>query len=129
METPAPEDTETELAILQLLWEKGPAPIRQLTQSLYPSGTASHYATVQKLLDRLELKGLVGRDRTSMTHIFRAIASRDDYIGSQLRAMADKLCGGSVTPLLTNLLQREQFTDDERNELRELLVRMSRPKK
>src|SRR5580692_73466 len=78
METPVPEVTETELAILQLLWDNGPAPIRQLTQLLYPSGNASHYATVQKLLDRLESKGYVERDRSSMTHIFRAIFSRDD---------------------------------------------------
>ena len=83
---------------------------------------------MQKLLDRLEIKGLVGRDRSSMTHVFHAIATRDDFIGSQLRAMADKLCGGSVTPLLTNLLQREQFSVEERRELRELLARMSRPK-
>ena len=128
MDTPASEVTDTELAILQMLWEHGPAAIRHLTDLLYPSGTTAHYATVQKLLDRLETKGYVGRDRSSMTHVFRALMTRDDYIGGQLRAMADKLCGGSVTPLLTNLLQREHFSAEERRELRELLNQMNRPK-
>lgn len=128
METPAPEVTETELSILQLLWDQGPAPIRQLTNALYPSGSASHYATVQKLLDRLEAKGLVARDRSSMPHVFRSICSRDQYIGGQLRAMADKLCGGSLTPLLTHLLQREQLSAEERRELRGLLNQTNRSK-
>ena len=48
-----PQDvTDAELAILELLWEEGPAMIRQLTERLYPQGGRAHYATVQTLLDR-----------------------------------------------------------------------------
>src|SRR6266849_6265789 len=48
-----PQDvTDTELSILQALWDRQPATIRQLTDRLYPGGGAAHYATVQKLLDR-----------------------------------------------------------------------------
>ena len=45
---------DAELAVLQTLWERGPCTIRQLADTLYPSGTDTHYATVQKLLERLE---------------------------------------------------------------------------
>ena len=52
-----PELPDAELAVLQQLWERGPATIRQLTDALYPEGTDAYYATVQKLLERLEAKG------------------------------------------------------------------------
>jgi BlaI family penicillinase repressor len=120
--------TETELSLLQLLWDQGPATIRRLTDLLYPGGSASHYATVQKLLERLEDKGYVLRDRSSMTHVFEARIDRDAYIGGQLRAMADRLCGGSLTPLLTHLLQSERLSAEERRELRRLLDQSSRSK-
>ena len=55
--------TEAELALLQSLWDAGPATIRQLVDRVYKQSGASVYATVQKLLDRLESKGFVERDR------------------------------------------------------------------
>ncbi len=127
MET-LPDVTDTELAILRLLWDHGPSTIRKLTELLYGSGTTSHYATVQKLLDRLESKGFVARDRSSMVHVFRPLCSRDAYIGGQLRTMADKLCGGSLAPLLTNLLHHERLTAEQRRELRSLLGQIDRSK-
>src|SRR3954447_26448818 len=97
-----PQDvTEMELAILQELWDRGPATIRRLTEALYPGGGTSHYATVQKLLERLEDKGWVGRDRDGAAHVFAAAVGRDELIGRRLQAVAEQLCGGSLTPLLT----------------------------
>ncbi len=53
MHKPRFDVTDAELAILKSLWELGPSTIRQLSDRLYPGGEAAHYATVQKLLDRL----------------------------------------------------------------------------
>src|SRR5207248_1017709 len=64
-----PQDvTETELALLQALWEGGPSTIPQLTDRLYPGGGASQYASVQKLPARLEVNGYVRRDRPALAH-------------------------------------------------------------
>src|SRR5215217_7602190 len=93
------EVTDAELAVLQELWDLGPATIRQLTDRLYPAGSASCYATVQKLLERLEGKGFVTRDRSGAVHAFAACVCRDELIGRRLRTVAEKLCGGSLTPL------------------------------
>src|SRR2546421_606061 len=72
-----PQDvTDTELSILHALWGEGPATIRRLTDGLYPGGGTSHYATVQKLLERLEAKGLVRRDRAGPAHTFAAAVRR-----------------------------------------------------
>src|SRR6516165_4993554 len=101
-----PQDvTETELGILELLWEQGPAPIRRLSEALYPQGGSAHYATVQKLLERLESKGFVTRDRSRAVHVFAATVDRETLIGRRLRATAEQLCGGSLTPLLLHLVR------------------------
>jgi predicted transcriptional regulator len=113
--------TDAELAVLQALWERGSATIRQLTDALYPGGSAAQYATVQKLLERLEAKGCAGRDRQPWPHVFVATVDRDDLIGRRLRAVAEKLCGGSLTPLLTHLITVEHLSPQERQELRALL--------
>jgi BlaI family transcriptional regulator, penicillinase repressor len=117
-----PQDvTETELAILQVLWDRGPATIRQLTDALYPGGGTAHYATVQKLLERLEDKGCVGRDRHGSAHVFAAEVGRDELIGRRLQAVAEQLCGGSLTPLLTHLVKGKKLSARERQELRSLI--------
>jgi predicted transcriptional regulator len=92
-----------------------------LTDALYPSGSEAHYATVQKLLERLESKGCVCRDRSSWAHVFRATMDRDELIGRRLQAVAEKLCGGSLTPLLTNLIRSKRLTPKERREIRKLM--------
>ena len=122
-----PQDvTDTELAVLQALWDGGPATIRRLTDVLYPGGGAAEYGTVQKLLDRLEKKGCVRRDRSGPAHAFAAAVGRDDLIGRRLRDVAEKLCGGSLTPLLTHLVRARHLSPRERQELRSLIDELDR---
>ncbi|GAC1449127.1 MAG: hypothetical protein NVSMB9_32850 [Isosphaeraceae bacterium] len=113
--------TEAELAVLRTLWAQGPATIRQLADAVYGDAGNPAYATVQKLLDRLESKGIVERDRRKSVHVFRSTVDREELIGRRLRALADTLCGGSLTPLLTHLVREERFSSGERRELRALI--------
>ncbi len=121
--------TDAELALLQSLWDAGPATIRQLVLRVYKEGGASVYATVQKLLDRLESKGFVRRDRAAQVHIFQAAVDREELIGRRLRAVADSLCGGSLSPLLSHLVEDRGLSDAERRELRGLIERLDRKKR
>ena len=118
--------TEAELAVLEQLWAAAgePATIRTITERLYPRGGSAHYATVQKLLERLEAKSCVRRDDSDIPHRFSAAVGRDQLIGRRLRAVADKLCGGSMTPLLTNLVESRALNARELAELRELIDRL-----
>lgn len=120
--------TDAELAVLQALWEAGPATIRRLTDALYPGGGAAQYATVQKLLDRLEDKRYVRRDRTAAAHMFTAAVGRDELIGRRLQDVAAKLCGGSLTPLLTHLVRARRLNSRERQELRDLIDQLDKGK-
>ena len=121
-----PDVTDAELAVLQVLWDRGPATIRRLTDELYPDGNDVHYATVQKLLERLEDKGHVARDRSTHAHTFRAVTDRDTLVGRRLRVVAEKLCGGLMAPLLTHLVRAETLTPRERQELRTLIDELDR---
>ena len=117
-----PQDvTEAELAVLQVLWDRGPANRRQLADVLYPGGSPAHYTTVQKLLERLEAKGYVGQRRGEGPLVFAAAVSREEFISRRLQAMADKLCEGSLTPLLTNLIRARRLSGRQLDELRDLI--------
>ncbi len=124
-----PKDvTDAELAILQLLWDRGSATVRDLTQTLYPTGTGSDLATVQKLLKRLESKQCVERDRSTWPHQFRPSLAREELIGRRLQTTADALCEGSLEPLVTHLV-RSRLTTSEREKLRSLLAELDSQRK
>jgi predicted transcriptional regulator len=127
-----PHVTDAEWAVLELLWDDGPASVRQLTEVLYPKGGPSEYATVHKLLERLQAKDFVGRKRTEGVFVFEALVGRDELIGQQLEALVEKMCGGSLQPLLTNLIRVKRLKPAELRELLALvddLDRQTKPKK
>ena len=118
MGRPAQDITGSELAILRILWDRGTATIRQLTDILYPGGGAAQYATVQKLLERMEAKAYVKRDRSLFVHQFEPLLDRDQLIGRRLRSLVETLCDGSLTPLLTHLARAGDLTAEDRQALR-----------
>jgi BlaI family penicillinase repressor len=118
---PLPSVTGAELKVLETLWERGEATIGELRDVLYPDGGGSKFATVQKLLARLVAKKLVGRRKDSSNWIFKPLVARDDLIGGELRRVADRLGGNSMTPLLTYLVETSELTAKERAHLRQLL--------
>jgi predicted transcriptional regulator len=116
--------TEAELAVLKVLWGEGPATIRALTDRLYPEGGAAHYATVQKLLERLQAKRFVRRRREGRGHLYFAAVERPELIARRLRETAEQLCEGSLTPLLTHLVNATRLSPDELAALRRLVERL-----
>jgi len=115
--------TDTELQVLKVLWELGPSTIRELTDRLYPEGGTAHYATVQKLLERLASKNYVRRRQSGRVNIFKATVDRDALIAGRLRETAERLCDGSLTPVLTQLVSSAELTRDELEALRDLVDR------
>ena len=125
-----PQDvTDAELSVLQVLWEQRTATVRELTERLYPEGTSSVNATVQKLLERLEAKKCVARNRKTWPHQFSAAIEREVLIARQLQTTADKLCQGELHPLLTSLVKARGLSVEDRKSLRGLLDKLDREKK
>jgi predicted transcriptional regulator len=106
-----------------LLWEHASLSAREIREQLYPGGTPSDHATVQKLLQRLEQKKLVVRDRRSFAHSFRAAVTREELAGAQLEALASKLTDGSMVPFILHAVSCKPLSAEERNEIRRLLDR------
>jgi BlaI family transcriptional regulator, penicillinase repressor len=113
--------TDAELSILEFLWEREPATISDITVAIYRKKTTSRYATVQKLLERLEAKGCVTRDRSGFAHRFTAAIERQQLIGQRLQEVAAKLCDGSLTPLLVHLVETTKLNAQDRKRLRKLM--------
>ena len=85
-----------ELAVMDLLWENDRVSARYVREQLYPNKSKAQHGTVQRLLQRLEDKGYVERDRSLAVHLFWAAISRQAYAGGQLELLASKLAAGSL---------------------------------
>jgi predicted transcriptional regulator len=117
----AREITDTELSLLNELWQRPSATVQELTEALYGNTQAALLATVRKLLDRLEAKGCVTRDRERWPHHYMAAVKREDLAGNRLQAAADELFDGELAPLLTHLVRSQRLTAEDRESLRKLL--------
>ncbi len=110
-----------ELAVIELLWGNGSATARHIREQLYPGSSKAQHGTVQRLLQRLEDKGYVDRDRGLPVHLFTATISREAYASGQLETLADKLTGGSLAPLITHLMEHKRISETEIGRLRQIL--------
>jgi len=114
--------TNAELSVMDLLWNsKERLTARRIREALYPDASKSQHGTVQRLLQRLEEKGFVERDRELSIHFFSAAISRQNYAGLQLELLAEKLTAGSFTPLLTHLVDQRKISPAEIDQIRALL--------
>lgn len=110
-----------ELAVMELLWDHGAMTARQVQDSLYGASDRSQHGTVQRLLQRLEEKDFVKRDRSAAVNTFAPRVSRAAYAGSQLENLAERLGGGSIAPLLSHLIDQKRLSRGELRRLREIL--------
>ena len=118
------EITETELSLLSELWQRPSATVPELTEALYGNTQPALLATVRKLLDRLEAKVCVSRDRTQWPHHYSAIVKREELASNRLQAAADELFDGDLAPLLTHLVRSQKLSAKDRENLRKLFDEM-----
>jgi predicted transcriptional regulator len=117
-----PPLANAELAVMNLLWQEERLTARQIREQLYPDANKAQHGTVQRLLQRLEEKRFVARDRSLPVHLFFARVSREAYAGGMLESLATKLTGGSLAPLLTHLLEEKRISNADIARLRKLLA-------
>jgi predicted transcriptional regulator len=111
---------------MKLIWEHEPVTAGFIRERLYPAGSPSDHATVQKLLQRLEAKRIVNRDRSASPNTFRALVSCDELAGRQLDALADQLTDGSLVPFIIHAVGSTRLSAKERAEILEILKRGKR---
>lgn len=112
--------TESELEILQVLWSKESATVREVHEKLAASKDVG-YTTTLKLMQIMHDKGLVSRDDSSKTHIYKAIVSREKTQKHLLGKMINTLFAGSPAQLVMQALGNHKTSKDELNEIQNLL--------
>jgi predicted transcriptional regulator len=120
MSTKTIKPTESELEILQVLWVKDKASVREVHEELLKTKEAG-YTTTLKLMQIMFEKGLVSRDDSFKTHIYRASVSREKTQQHLLGRMINTLFGGSSTELVLQALGSHKATPAELEEIQELL--------
>ena len=112
--------TESELEILQVLWAKGTATVREVHEVL-SAFKDSGYTTTLKLMQIMHEKGLVKRDDSGKTHIYQPLITKERTQKQLLDKMVDSLFGGSATQLVMQALGNNAPSKDELNEIQQLL--------
>jgi predicted transcriptional regulator len=118
--TPLPRPTDAELAILRILWERGPSTVRQVHDVLSRE-RPSAYTTALKLLQIMTEKGLVRRDESDRTHIYQARLTEEQTQRQLVRDLLDRAFGGSATKLVMQALAARRATPEELGEIRKLI--------
>jgi BlaI family transcriptional regulator, penicillinase repressor len=118
--TPAPRPTDAELAILRILWERGPSTVRQVHEIL-ARGRQAAYTTALKLLQIMTEKGLVERDERDRTHIYRARLSEETTQRQLVRDLLDRAFGGSSTKLVLQALATRRASVEELQDIRKAI--------
>ena len=121
--------TDGELSILQVIWERGETTSREIAVAIHEEVTDPKISSVQKLIERLEAKGCVKRDRSNRAHRFRALVTHEEFLRSRLQALSNRLCDGALTPLVTTLLQSESLSRPEYEQLRQLVDELWPPER
>lgn len=119
-----PPISETEQAVLKVLWDLGPGTVREVLAALSGQGHSWAYTTVQTLLTRLMAKGYVSADRTGSAHVYRPAVSRAELLQQRLTDLADTFCEGTASPLMLALVEGSEFTPAEIARFRELLDKL-----
>jgi len=112
--------TESELEILQVLWDRGTASVRDVHEELLKTKEAG-YTTTLKLMQIMHEKGLVKRDDSIKTHIYQAAVSKEKTQKHLLGKMIDTLFGGSPTQLVMQALGNHKASEMELEEIQKLL--------
>jgi predicted transcriptional regulator len=117
---PAPRPTDAELAILRILWDRGPSTVRQVHDVLALERQAA-YTTALKLLQIMTEKGLVERDERDRTHIYRARLSEETTQRQLVRDLVDRAFAGSASKLVMQALATKRASADELRDIRKAI--------
>ena len=112
--------TEAELAILRVLWDKGPSTVRQVNDVLSTARDIG-YTTTLKLMQIMAEKGLVTRDERDRTHVYAARLSQNQTQRQLVSDLVDRAFGGSAAALVLQALSAHPASADELSEIERLI--------
>jgi len=121
-----PRPTDAELAILRVIWERGPSTVRQVQEGL-ESSRPRGYTTILKFLQIMAEKGLVSREASGRGHVYRSRYSQERTQRQLVRDLLDRAFGGSAASLVMQALAARPASREEISEIRRLLAEHGAP--
>lgn len=115
-----PKPTEAELEILQILWQKGSATVREVHEEITKNKDAG-YTTTLKLMQIMAEKGLVSRNEDARTHVYTAAVTEKETRQQLLDKFIDTAFRGSAMKLVLQALGNHKTTPEELEEIKKLL--------
>ncbi len=120
MRTNYPEPTESEVEILQILWQKGSATVREVHEVLETRKDVG-YTTTLKLMQIMVEKGIVDRDTSKRIHIYKPLIPQSSVENNLINKLRQKIFRGSASRLVIGALSSEPVSEEELEEIREFL--------
>lgn len=120
--------TESELEILQVLWDKGPSTVRDVHEELLKNKDAG-YTTALKLMQIMHEKNLVSRNTSAKTHVYTATATKKETQKSALNKIIDTVFTGSTADLVIQALGSHRASKDEIDAIKKFLNQFENPEK
>ncbi|URW78763.1 BlaI/MecI/CopY family transcriptional regulator [Xiashengella succiniciproducens] len=120
MRTNYPEPTESEVEILQILWQKGSATVREVHEVLETKKDVG-YTTTLKLMQIMVEKGIVDRDTSKRIHIYKPLIPQSSVENNLINKLRQKIFRGSASRLVIGALSSEPVSEQEIEEIREFL--------
>ena len=120
-----PRPTDAELAILRVLWMRGPSTVREVQEEL-SKGQPTGYTTALKFLQIMTEKGLVRRDESERTHVYMATLPQEETQEQLVSDLLERAFGGSAHKLVLRALSVDRTPIKDLEQIRRLLDRMER---
>jgi BlaI family transcriptional regulator, penicillinase repressor len=120
--------TESELEILNILWQKGSSTVRDVHEVLEKNKEAG-YTTTLKLMQIMHDKKLLKRDETNRSHVYTANVSQEKTQGQYVKRMIDNVFNGSASQLVMQALGNHKTNKKELDEIRKYLEEMEKKSK
>jgi predicted transcriptional regulator len=120
---PTPRPTDAELAILRILWQRGPSTVREVHEDLGRTNDTG-YTTILKLLQIMTDKGLVVRDESQRAHVYTTRQSEQRTQRQLIGDLIDRAFGGSPAKLVMQALSGTKATAEELDAIRKLVESM-----
>ena len=122
--------TESELAILQVLWDEGPLTVRRVNERLNDDAERPiGYTTTLKIMQLMADKGLVNRDVSNRSHVYAAAVAQERTQKNLLRRFVDKTFGGSRTQLVLRALGESNPSAEELQAIKQLIEQLEKAKR
>ena len=114
-----------QLKIMRVLWERGEATARQITDSVSKIEPVAH-STIQTLLRKLEVKKAVAYEERDRTFVFRPLVSESEVTQTATNDLLSRVFHGSLSGLVAHVLENEDISDEEMAKLRQLISEKSK---